>query len=27
MTDVFDEKDEIVIIAEMPGIEKNDLKT
>ncbi len=26
MTDVFDEKDEIVIIAEMPGIEKNDLK-
>jgi len=26
MTDVFDEKDEIVIIAEMPGIEENDLK-
>jgi HSP20 family protein len=26
MTDMFDEKDEIVIIAEMPGIEGNDLK-
>jgi HSP20 family protein len=26
MTDMFDEKDEIVIIAEMPGIEENDLK-
>ncbi|MCF8345461.1 MAG: Hsp20/alpha crystallin family protein [Bacteroidales bacterium] len=26
MTDVFDEKDEIVIIAEMPGIEKEDIK-
>ncbi len=25
MTDMFDEKDEIVIIAEMPGIEENDL--
>jgi HSP20 family protein len=25
MTDVFDEKDEIVIIAEMPGIEENDV--
>jgi HSP20 family protein len=26
ITDVFDEKDEIVIIAEMPGIEEGDLK-
>lgn len=26
MTDVFDEKEEIVIIAEMPGIEENDIK-
>ena len=26
MTDVFDEKEEIVIIAEMPGIEETDLK-
>jgi HSP20 family protein len=26
ITDIFDEKDEIVIISEMPGIEKNDLK-
>jgi HSP20 family protein len=26
ITDVFDEKDEIVIIAEMPGIEESDLK-
>ncbi len=26
MTDVFDEKDEIVIIAEMPGIEKEDIR-
>jgi len=26
MTDVFDEKDEIIIIAEMPGIEKEDIK-
>ncbi len=26
ITDVFDEKNEIVIIAEMPGIEENDLK-
>lgn len=26
MTDVFDEKEEIVIIAEMPGIEKEDIK-
>jgi HSP20 family protein len=26
MTDIFDEKDEIVVIAEMPGIEENDLK-
>ena len=26
ITDIFDEKDEIVIIAEMPGIEENDLK-
>ncbi len=26
MTDMFDEKDEIVIIAEMPGIEESDLK-
>jgi HSP20 family protein len=25
MTDLFDEKDEIVIIAEMPGIEENDV--
>jgi HSP20 family protein len=25
MTDIFDEKDEIVIIAEMPGIEENDV--
>jgi HSP20 family protein len=25
MTDMFDEKDEIVIIAEMPGIEENDV--
>jgi HSP20 family protein len=25
MTDMFDEKDEIVIIAEMPGIEENDI--
>jgi HSP20 family protein len=26
ITDIFDEKDEIVIIAEMPGIEDNDIK-
>ncbi len=26
LTDVFDEKEEIVIIAEMPGIEESDLK-
>ena len=26
LIDVFDEKDELVIIAEMPGIEENDLK-
>ncbi len=26
MTDIFDEKDEIIVIAEMPGIEENDLK-
>jgi HSP20 family protein len=26
ITDVFDEKDEIIIIAEMPGIDENDLK-
>jgi HSP20 family protein len=26
ITDLFDEKDEIVIIAEMPGIEESDLK-
>ncbi len=26
MTDVFDEKEEIIIIAEMPGIEVNDIK-
>jgi len=26
MTDMFDEKDEIVIIVEMPGIEESDLK-
>jgi len=26
ITDVFDEKDEIVVIAEMPGIEENDIK-
>jgi len=26
ITDIFDEKDEIVVIAEMPGIEENDLK-
>ena len=26
ITDIFDEKDEIVVIAEMPGIEDNDLK-
>jgi HSP20 family protein len=26
MTDLFDEKDEIVIIAEMPGIDETDLK-
>jgi HSP20 family protein len=25
MTDIFDEKDEIIIIAEMPGIEKEDI--
>jgi HSP20 family protein len=25
MTDIFDEKDEVVIIAEMPGIEESDL--
>jgi len=25
LTDIFDEKDEIVVIAEMPGIEENDL--
>jgi len=27
ITDVFDEKDEVVIIAEMPGIEESDIKT
>jgi HSP20 family protein len=26
MTDIFDEKDEIVVIAEMPGIEDKDIK-
>jgi HSP20 family protein len=26
ITDIFDEKDEIVVIAEMPGIEQNDIK-
>lgn len=26
ITDIFDEKDEIVVIAEMPGIEEEDLK-
>jgi HSP20 family protein len=26
ITDIFDEKDEIVVIAEMPGIEENDLR-
>jgi HSP20 family protein len=26
ITDIFDEKDEIVVIAEMPGIDENDLK-
>ncbi len=26
MTDIFDEKEELVIIAEMPGIEENDIK-
>ncbi len=26
MTDVFDEKEELLIIAEMPGIEENDIK-
>jgi len=26
ITDIFDEKNEIVVIAEMPGIEENDLK-
>ena len=26
ITDVFDEKDEIIVIAEMPGIEENDIK-
>lgn len=26
ITDIFDEENEIVVIAEMPGIEKNDLK-
>jgi len=26
ITDVFDEKNEIVVIAEMPGIEEDDLK-
>ena len=26
ITDIFDEKDEIVVISEMPGIEENDLK-
>jgi HSP20 family protein len=26
ITDIFDEKDEIVIIAEMPGIEESDIK-
>ena len=26
ITDIFDEKDEIVVIAEMPGIEESDLK-
>jgi HSP20 family protein len=26
ITDIFDEKNEIVIIAEMPGIEENDIK-
>jgi len=26
ITDIFDEKDEIVVIAEMPGIAENDLK-
>lgn len=27
ITDVFDEKDEVVIIAEMPGVEEKDIKT
>lgn len=26
ITDIFDEQDEVVVIAEMPGIEENDLK-
>jgi HSP20 family protein len=26
ITDIFDEKDEIVVISEMPGIEESDLK-
>jgi HSP20 family protein len=26
MTDIFDEKEEVIIIAEMPGIEQNDIK-
>lgn len=26
MTDIFDEKEEIVVIAEMPGVEENDIK-
>ena len=26
MTDIFDEKEEFVIIAEMPGVEENDIK-
>jgi HSP20 family protein len=26
ITDLFDEKDEIVVIAEMPGIEENEIK-
>jgi HSP20 family protein len=26
ITDIFDEKDEIMVIAEMPGIDENDLK-
>lgn len=27
ITDIFNEKDEIVVIAEMPGIDENDIKT